>query len=280
MADHDWRAINRLSWNYANYWRSRILDRGVDPSAARIPGEVLRLLPKLEGKRILHLFCSDGSELMDLTQSNASGVGVDFSESAISSARRRARAANSPCQFECAEVMDWLSRNTIEFDFVFTSLGSLWWMEDLYSYFAALFRFASKGASYLAWDFHPLLRCLDANLSLSSDYPFDSGFMDIESGIEDYFADDQDYRAHGYTRRSVEDQYLNPYPVREYRHSISTLLSSASAAGWRVSCFIEWPWIAWERYYPSLVDVGDGYFSWPEGRTRLPLTYALRLEVP
>jgi SAM-dependent methyltransferase len=281
----DWRiSANRESWNYAIRRHQVVRDdftRTLSHTTfTAIPSGVSRLMPQeLEGRRVLQLFCNNGRETLDFAWKGAVATGVDFAEDAISAAENLLQRSDVQCTFECAEVLDWLCRegwSSPAFDLVYTSLGSLWWLPNLHSYFTALKPRVANGSRYLIWEFHPLMRCFDTDLSIARHYPFESEGIEHLAGIEDYVSSAEDYYL-PHRLPTPTEEFVNPYTAFEFRHSLASIVTAASSAGWRVDQLIEWPWIDWERFLPRLVQEPGQRYGWPSERCRLPLTFVLSL---
>lgn len=208
------------------------------------------------------------------------GIGVDFAKTAIHRAGKSASQLGNKCRFHCREVQEWLDTcEEGQVDMAFTSLGSLAWISELSRYFAGVYRCVKPGGSYVLFDFHPMLHSLNENLVADRGYPFGAEIRRHQSGIVDYIGNSQRCVAPGRlpAGKSRESAFSNSYPVFEFVRSMSEIISAAAQSGWRVEVFEEYASIPWERYLRGLSEIADGYFTFPEGAPRMPLTFSLRL---
>lgn len=269
---------NRRSWDEAirRHNRSKgnlaaLLARG----HSFVPDEITAFLPS-SGQLLLQPFCNDGRELLSLANRFDRCIGVDFSPAAIDSAR--GLSTNSSCEFVCAEVGEWLSaRHEPLASAVFSSLGCVWWIPNLTTYFGRLRARTTLGSTYVMWDFHPFLSLLGKNLRVDHSYPFQQMQTQYPTGIVDYVSD-QTSCFIGERRDAVgDDTFDNPYPVTEFLRGIGAIVDSACSSGWHVREIREFPYIIGERYHAGLVDIGGNRFGFPDGVPNVPLTFVLVL---
>lgn len=104
-----------------NVWHERMAASEADGSVLQHPWyvTVARLLPDLSGKSVLEIGCGRGDFAIWLAgkYENSTVTGVDFSESAIATARERAASAKSGAQFK-VEDAEALSFGDASFDYV------------------------------------------------------------------------------------------------------------------------------------------------------------------
>src|SRR5215510_7732999 len=123
---------NRAAWEAASEKHVReyqeLLDRARNhTSLAACELDVLQPLLR-SAPRVVHLQSGHGLDDIDLAAAGARCVvGVDFSEVAVTAARRRARELAAPCHYVVAEVpgVPLLSRCA---DLVYTGKGALIWI--------------------------------------------------------------------------------------------------------------------------------------------------------
>jgi hypothetical protein len=273
--------LNQLSWDYA-VSRHNLVKGDLASAIAAGPGylhhEIAALLPSASEQTIVQLFCNDGRELLSLLRNGGRGVGVDFSGHAIRLARTLNDQLHYNCLFIQEEVSSWLAAAAgSNYDVFFTSLGSLWWVADLSSYFRFVRSCTVLGGSYIIWEFHPFLHTLDDTLSLVSDYPFHSTARFHPSGVENYVSTVAAYHITD-EQSHLTMPFANPYPVRDYLHGIAAIVTAASHAGWRITRMDEYPYILGERYLESLHNYGRQHFRIPPGMPQLPLTFTMTLQ--
>ena len=123
-------AKNRESWN-------RIAPRREGESASffRDGGSTLgayerELAGDVAGKRVLHLACSNGDEVLSWASLGAIAIGADISEVAIGMAVRKADQAGISAEFHCADMFD-LPPRLSDLDLIYLSWGAICWAPDL-----------------------------------------------------------------------------------------------------------------------------------------------------
>lgn len=152
---------NRSSWNQiaparlgqpADFFKSGGLD--LEDFELELAGDV-------HGKRILHVACSCGDQVLSWANLGARAVGIDISDTAIQMARDKAAAAGITADFRQADMYD-LPADLTDLDLIYLSWGAICWAPDLSllaQTFAARLR---PGGSILLADHHPLWEVLAA----------------------------------------------------------------------------------------------------------------------
>lgn len=128
----------------------------------------------VRGKRVLHLQCSSGSQVLSFAALGADAVGVDFSEVAIEIAREIAQDAGIDARFVVCNVFDLPPElQAGDFDIVFTGEGALCWLPDIWHWARIVAAALRPGGFLLLNEGHPVRDCLaldDGALTVSSDY--------------------------------------------------------------------------------------------------------------
>jgi len=91
----------------------------------------IEALGDVSGKSLLHLQCHFGQDTISWAKRGATCTGLDFSERAIETATRLAADIGINCSFVCHNVLDASSAIDDTFDIVFTSYGTIGWLNDL-----------------------------------------------------------------------------------------------------------------------------------------------------
>jgi 23S rRNA G2069 N7-methylase RlmK/C1962 C5-methylase RlmI len=93
---------------------------------------VIEAAGPIEGRRILHLQCSTGSETISWAVLGAQATGADISPRQIEITQRTADEAGLPVRFIAADVYDLpATRQDASFDIVDTGGGAIVWLPDL-----------------------------------------------------------------------------------------------------------------------------------------------------
>ena len=129
--------VNRRRWNEVTpvHVGSEFYDVEGFVGGRSTLGEVERAaVGDLAGKRLLHLQCHFGMDTLSWVRLGAHGaVGIDFSDAAVATARHLAERTGLAERVTFVEA-DVTKAGRVEggnFDVVFTSLGTIVWLEDL-----------------------------------------------------------------------------------------------------------------------------------------------------
>ena len=164
---------NRVSWNQiasrrhgnpADFYR----DNGVS-----LEDFELELAGDVTGRRVLQLACSDGDEVLSWANLGATAVGIDISDVAIESAKRKAADAAIAADFRQADIFD-LPGDLTEFDLIYFSWGAICWAPDLAEFARIVARRLRRGGAVLMSEHHPMWEVLavqaDNQLAVKGNY--------------------------------------------------------------------------------------------------------------
>lgn len=249
---------NRRAWNaVAPIHRKATVDalraRFAVPGASSLDDVATERLLRLgvRGKRVAHLCCNNGQELLSLMNLGAaSGVGFDISEVVIEEARELAATSSIDCAFVAGDVYEIPEGHTGAFDLVFISVGALGWMPDLAGFFAVAGRLLGSGGALFVYEMHPILDMYDPQAEPPL-VPRDSYFRQdpfVETVGLDYVS---------------KTQFDGP-PQYWFHHTMASILSSVLAAGVDITSFDEFPH-----------DVSDLYAALANASSQLPMSYIL-----
>lgn len=262
----DYTAANRLAWNEAVSVHQR--HRGEQLKAAfSQPGyinldtvmrEALGAVG-LSGKRVAHLCCNNGIELLStLNLGAASGVGFDISDVAIAEAKELARLSGLPAEFVQTDVYEIPASYEGSFDLLLFTIGGLCWLPDLDAVFRLAAGLLKPQGTLLIYDLHPFTLMLPA--------PGEPAFADPLRLAYDYFAreplvnhDGIDYVGH--TKYTGSSSY-------DFPHTFEAVLGGLLKTGFVIREFNEYPH-----------DISN-LFGHLEGEGRVPLCYLLRARKP
>jgi len=209
------------------------------------------LMGDIAGKRIAHLQCHIGTDTISLDRMGAGEVvGLDFAPDAIRIARDLARDCGSSCTFAEANVYD--ARDALEgdFDIVYTSVGTICWLDDLDRWAAALASLLKPGGLFYIRDGHPALwpfEEIDGVIQPAYDYFNTAGPLSTDTN-ETYT--DGDHSLITNTRQ------------HDWNHPLPTIFNALTGAGLRVDRMEEHKEIEW-RFFPSCPEI-DGRWILPE----------------
>ncbi|MBC8384356.1 MAG: class I SAM-dependent methyltransferase [Candidatus Cloacimonetes bacterium] len=256
---------NRKAWNQAMPKHRKVMDEKWDemfsnPDFIFQKDEELEELNKIgiKGKRIAHLSCNNGIELMSLKRMGAiKCVGFDISDEAISDAKVRAKRFNIDCELVRTDVFDIPEKFYNKFDLVYVTVGALAWIPDLKKYFQKAAQLLSKNGFLFVYEHHPFANVLpyeddyNGELKVVSHYFEDEIFIG-KDGIDYY----------GLTR-------YDSAPAYEFSYTISKLFNAISENRFCLKTFNEY-----ER------DIAVAYKHIEKSEFRFPLSYILIAQKP
>ena len=214
----------------------------------------------LSGLDLCHLQCHIGTDTISLARAGARVTGVDFSEPALRVAGALAERTGVAATWVQTDVLD--ARNAVagDFDVVYTSIGTICWLQDLDRWAAQIIALLRPGGTFFIRDGHPALLALDEDAEgLTTRYSY------FGDGRAQQWDDESTYAGDG------KVAHARTY---EWPHPLSEILGALLRAGLRLVHFDEGRTLPW-RFSPRMVDVPRGY-AWPEAeRNLIPCTFTI-----
>ena len=182
------------------------------------------ILQDVSNKSMLHLQCHFGQDTLSWANLGAIATWVDFSPSAIKTAKELSDEINVPCRFLESNVLE-LNLDE-EFDIVFSSYGAIGWLPDLNKWGEVIAKHLKKGGTFLLVEIHPFVSLFEGN-----DYFFDKD-MNIEKEKGSYTDGGENMNSefywwnhslteifvalesNGLKLQSFEEYNYTPYPVK------------------------------------------------------------------
>jgi SAM-dependent methyltransferase len=271
MSHDDHMAANRANWDdrVAIHWQPDGYDAaGFIADPKRLSGVVQRdrgRLPDLEGLRLVHLQCHFGMDTLSLARLGAKVTGVDFSEAAITAARRLSDESGTSGRFVVADVYDAVEALGGErFDLVYSGRGALNWLPDVRRWAEVVAELLDPGGILYIREGHPVLWSLDWREDddlLVIRFPY---FKTPEPVPWD---DEHTYLGSG--------TVAHPRTY-EWNHGIAEMLSAVTSAGLRIESYEEHRELEWQGL-PHMALGDDGLYRLPDAqRDLVPLMYSLR----
>lgn len=251
---------NRKAWNQAmpRHWEAmneKWDQMFSDPAFVFQKGEELKELNKIgiKGKRIAHLSCNNGVELMSLKRMGADKcIGFDISDEAIKDAQIRAEKFHINCEFVRTDVLDITENYYACFDLVYITVGALVWIPDIKEYFNKAARLLVKGGILFIYEHHPFAQI----------FPYDFENDEPLKAINNYFTDEI------YIGKNGIDYYggttYDSSPTYEFFHTVSELLNAIIDNGFYLTLFNEFD-----------KDIALCYKLLENSGLKLPLSYIL-----
>lgn len=166
-------AQNRDSWNQIAPRRHGEPAAFFRDGGSTVEDYERELAGDVTGKRVLHLACSNGDEVLSWANLGATAIGADISEVAIARAVRKADQAGIAAEFHRADMLD-LPAELTDLDLIYLSFGVICWVPDLDVLAGIIARRLRQNGSVLICDHHPLWEVLtvrgDNRLTVTSDY--------------------------------------------------------------------------------------------------------------
>ena len=149
-----------------------------------------------------------------------------------------------------------------QFDVVFTSHGTIVWLSDLRPWARTIAGALKPGGTFFIADSHPFTWMFDETstepaLRFRYEYFTRDAFREEVKGS--YAVPDADFQ---------HDSYC-------WQHDFGEIVSSLAEAGLTIVSLRECPYLFW-KWFPWMVEDGQGIFRLPEGMPDIPLMFSLQ----
>ncbi len=165
--DTNYLELNKDSWNKrleshmtSEFYNVEDFKKGM----SSLNSIELDLLGDIKGKSILHLQCHFGQDTMSLARMGAQCTGVDLSDKSIDVARNMSAELGLDCDFMCCDLYDLPNHLNKQYDYVFTSYGTIIWLPDINKWAKTIKQFLKPTGQFVFVDFHPVVWMFDDNL--------------------------------------------------------------------------------------------------------------------
>ena len=269
---HDYRALNRASWDERAPAHAASPDYGFSRFAAdpRYLSEVVTFdLPRLgsvSGLRGVHLQCHIGTDTVSLARLGARMCGVDFSPAALVEARRLAQVAGVDVDFREADVYlasEVLGRGA--FDLVFTGIGALCWLPDIRRWAEVVAALLRPGGRLFLREGHPML------LSLAEIGP------DGRLVVEDAYFERSDPTVIEQCGTYVETgAAFSRNLTHQWNHGLGELITALLDQRMLITALVEHDSVPWEALPGHMERLALGEWRLRDRPFRLPHTYTLQ----
>jgi len=214
----------------------------------------------LSGLDLCHLQCHIGTDTVSLARAGARVTGVDFSEPALRAAAALAARTGVSATWIHTDVLEARDAVSGDFDVVYTSIGTICWLQDLDRWAAQIVALLRPGGTFFIRDGHPALLAVDEGAeTLTTRYPY------FGDGRAQRWDDGSTYAGDGTVAHTQ---------TYEWPHPLSEILGALLRAGLRIVHFDEGRTLPWQ-FSPRMVEVPRGY-AWPEGeRDLIPCTFTI-----
>lgn len=260
MTEKPYHRVNRELWNAKTpyHLQSDFYDMsGFLAGRNTLHPIELECLGSVKDRKVLHLQCHFGQDSLSLARMGAQVTGVDFSDRAITEARRLNDTLGLDARFICGDVLDPDLPVEEDFDLVFTSYGVIGWLPELRSWGQRIARSLRPGGQFVMAEFHPVVWMFDGELQHVV-YSYFNREVIVNQTEGTYADPSADIRLEEHT----------------WNHALEEILSALLDAGLRLDIFREYDYSPY-NIFPETVEVSGGYQI--KGKAgMLPLVFALR----
>lgn len=218
-----------------------------------------------DGTSLLHLQCHFGLDTLSWARESAAVTGVDFSPTAIETARElrdEVGLSEERAQFVESDVYDLPKVLDGSFDVVFTSYGALVWLPDIDRWADVVAHFLKPGGTVYLAEMHPVFgmsEAVDEDSWIQLPYAYaNDEAMSFETDEESYA---------GANDLSVQTIY-------EWNHGVGDIVTALVDAGLDIEYVHEFPKSSYKRF-DGMVEGDDGWWRLPDG-PEIPMTLSVR----
>jgi len=223
---------------------------------------------EVKGKSLLHLQCHFGQDTLSWARMGAKATGVDLSPVAIAKAKELNAELGLDAEFVVSNVLELDQHLKGQFDLVFTSYGTVCWLNDLNKWASIINHFLKPGGTFYIADFHPVLDMVDWENSKFV-YPYfdrKKAFMEVEEGT--------------YADRGADIAQKEYFWLR----SLSEIMTPLLQQGLQLLDFQEFDWSPY-NCFPKMTEIEKGkyvYFLKEEmgNKVRLPQVFSMKFQKP
>jgi SAM-dependent methyltransferase len=222
-----------------------------------------REIGDVAGLRLAHFQCHIGIDTLCLARRGAVATGLDFSPHAIAQARALSQRSGIQADFVEGEVYDAPELIGTDFDMVFTSWGTITWLDDMNAWARAVAGVLKPGGR---------LYFADSNPSVMSHEQIDGS---IRAHYDWRSAREHPQRFDANTTYTGDDTPLVVNVAYEWMRGVSDVINALLRAGMRLDFLHEHELLPF-KLFPMMVDAGDRLFRLPDGLPRMPLALSLQ----
>lgn len=242
-----------------------VVRRDLELLAPHLPGSGDGI-PRLDGLDLVHLQCHIGTDTLGLARRGARCTGVDLSPRSLEIARDLAARAGQDIRFVEANVLDAAAAVGEQVDVVYTSIGTICWVQDLAEWGRQVAALLRPGGLFFFRDSHPMsnvMQDVDAS-AMTPAY----GYFRLPDG--EVFTHDE-----GVTYTDGDTAAITQPRNYEWPHSVSEILMALIDAGLHVVDVAEHQDLPWPQH-PAMTREADGAWVLPEPwRSQVPVALSV-----
>ncbi|MCX5494603.1 methyltransferase domain-containing protein [Kaistia dalseonensis] len=222
-----------------------------------------REIGDIAGLKLAHFQCHIGIDTLCLARRGAVATGLDFSPNAIAQARTLSERSGIKADFVEGEVYDAPELIGSGFDMVFTSWGTITWLDDIRAWARAIAGVLKPGGRLYFADSNPsVMQHEEIEGSIRARYDWRS-------------ARESPQRFDSKTTYTGDQTPLVTDVTYEWMRGLSDVIGALLEAGMRLDWLREHETLPF-KLYPMMVDAGERMFRLPPGVPRMPLALSLQ----
>lgn len=219
----DYAKVNRMWWNAVTsiHSRSKLYDlAGFKKGKSSLQSIELEEVGEVRGKTLLHLMCHFGMDTLSWARKGAIATGADFSDDAITLAKKLSKEINVPATFVCSDIYELPNILHKKFDIIFMSYGVLLWLSNIKKWAKIISHFLKKGGVFYIVELHPFTNILSYDFKIAYKYFAKGPHVDDSEGTyTDWGADIKgNTYVWSYTISDVIDSLINERLKIEFVH--------------------------------------------------------------
>ncbi|MEM7534208.1 MAG: class I SAM-dependent methyltransferase [Chloroflexota bacterium] len=226
----------------------------------------------VKGKSLLHLQCHFGMDSLMWAREGAKVTGVDFSPTAIQTARTLNDELGLDAEFVQSDICSLAGALSGEFDIVLTYYGTIVWLPDLEQWADTIAWFLKPDGFFYMADSHPSHKLVKGALRRSQTPLHQPYFNDGEP-----IRHDTDGSTYADSNACTENRTLYQWP-----HSMSEIINALLGAGLTLDFLHEFPYTFHNMFYydhhrqePIMEQDEDNWWWLRDERISAPLMFSL-----
>lgn len=224
----------------------------------------------VDGLSLVHLQCHIGTDTLSLSRLGARCTGVDLSPASLEIAREIAERAGEQIRYVEANVLTAAAAVGEQVDLVYTSTGTICWVQDLTTWGQQVAALLRPGGSFFFRDSHPSASALaDGDPEV-----FAPGYhyFPLPPGQAMTYAD-------GATYTDGDQSHITQPRNYEWPHSVSEVLMALILAGLEIVEVDEQTDLPWPMH-PAMVPEGEAYVLPEPWREQVPVAWSVVARKP
>ena len=222
-------------------------------------------IPRLDGLDLVHLQCHIGTDTLGLARRGARCTGVDLSSRSLEIARDLAARAGEDIRYVEANVLDAAAAVGERVDVVYTSIGTICWVQDLDTWARQIAALLRPGGTFFFRDSHPMINVMsDVDPAVMTPlyryFPLPEG--------EAFTHDD------GVTYTDGDTTHITQPRNFEWLHSLSEIVGSLLGAGLQLVDLAEHQDLPWPMH-PSMTVEGESWVLPEPWRSQVPVALSV-----